>query len=246
MAREQPPVSNGAEGATQAIRRISVVAPLLNEASHVDGLVADLAGRTSRGVGGLVADGGSSDGSVARLRAAAEQHGLPVTSSTTRSAGSRTGSTLHRRARGDLIVRVDCHARYPPTTPPLRDCVGGNRRGNVGGVVMPTGERRWSEPSRARWTARSAASAGRGIDGAGRVRWTPSPTARSGPRRSSGQGCSTRRCSATRTTSSTCVSGDRAGPDRPRSRRSGRSTCRAERFAGCSASTTSTDSGRSR
>ena len=216
MAREQPLGSNGAEGPTQAIRRISVVAPLLNEASHVDGLVADLAGQDFTGeLDVIVADGGSSDGSVERLRAAAEQHRLSLTILENPARWVSQGlNACIRRARGDLIVRVDCHARYPRDY--LRRCAIAAEETdawNVGGVVVADGRTPMERAVRVRWIVRSGASAGRGMRAARRgCRWTPSPTGRSGPRHSTGQACSTRRSSATRTTSSTCVYGDRAVP----------------------------------
>jgi glycosyltransferase involved in cell wall biosynthesis len=51
------------------IRRVSVIAPMWNEAAHVDDLVADFANQDFEGqVDLLVADGRSTDDSVARLR----------------------------------------------------------------------------------------------------------------------------------------------------------------------------------
>ena len=169
VAREQPPVSNGAEGATQAIRRISVVAPLLNEASHVDGLVADLAGQDFTGeLEVIVADGGSTDGSVERLRAAARAaRALQLDGARrTRRAGSRTGLNACIRAatRRPRSSASTATARYPPDY--LRRCaVAAEETGawNVGGLVVARRtDADASARSRARWTARSAASAGRG------------------------------------------------------------------------------------
>ena len=142
MAREQPLGSNGANGATQPIRRISVVAPLLDEVTHVDGLVADLAGQDFTGeLEVIVADGGSSDGSVERLRIGAEQHGLSLTVLENPARWVSQGlNACIRRARGDLIVRVDCHARYPRDY--LRRCAIAaeeTNAWNVGGVVVAKG-----------------------------------------------------------------------------------------------------------
>ena len=133
--------------------------------------VADLAAQDSTGeLEVLVADGDSErrvGGAPARAAAArrpqAEHHREPG------ALGLPGPERLHRRARGDLIVRLDCHSRYPARLPaPLRravradGCVERRRR------LVPTGRRRWSGRWPARWTARSAASAGRAPRGAGR------------------------------------------------------------------------------
>jgi len=124
------------------IRRVSVVSPMLNEADHVDDLVADLAAQDYDGeLEVLVADGGSSDDSVARLRAASERHDLPVTILDNPEGWVSHG--LNRciaAATGDLIVRLDCHSRYP--TDYVRRCVVASEETgaeNVGGVFIPTG-----------------------------------------------------------------------------------------------------------
>ena len=62
------------------IRLISVVVPMLDEAGHVGRLVADLAAQDWAGeLELIVADGGSTDGSVEELRSAAERHGVALT-----------------------------------------------------------------------------------------------------------------------------------------------------------------------
>ena len=66
-------------GGTAAIRRISVMAPMFNEAAHIENLVTDLAAQDWEGeLELLVADGRSTDDSVERLRAAAERHGVDL------------------------------------------------------------------------------------------------------------------------------------------------------------------------
>jgi succinoglycan biosynthesis protein ExoA len=124
------------------IRRVSVVAPMLNEADHLDELVEDLANQDYRGkVELLVADGGSTDGSVERLRDATGRRGLELTVLDNPDRWVSHGlNRCIRAAGGDLIVRVDCHSRYPPDY--LRRCVNAAEEtgaDNVGGVVIPTG-----------------------------------------------------------------------------------------------------------
>ena len=76
-----------------------------------------------------------------------------------------------REARGDLIVRLDCHSRYASGLPaPLRGAVRADGRVERRRHGSSRPERpRWSAPWPARWTARSAASAGRAAAGGGPV-----------------------------------------------------------------------------
>jgi succinoglycan biosynthesis protein ExoA len=125
-----------------SINRISVIAPMLNEAAYVEQLASDLAGQDFAGdVEVIVADGGSTDGSVPLLLAAAERLGL-----TLRVVDNPAGWVSHGlnrcigEASGDLIVRADCHSRYPPEY--LRRCAEASEAtgaDNVGGLVVATG-----------------------------------------------------------------------------------------------------------
>jgi succinoglycan biosynthesis protein ExoA len=124
------------------IRRISVIAPVFNEAQHVENLVADLAAQDWRGsLEVLVADGRSTDGSVERLRDAAARHGLAVDVIDNPERWVSHGlNRCIRRATGDLIVRLDCHSRYPADY--LRRCaIAAEETGaeNVGGLLVPSG-----------------------------------------------------------------------------------------------------------
>ena len=124
------------------IRRISVIAPMWNEAAHVDDLAADFANQDFDGqVDLLVADGQSTDDSVARLRAAAERHGLALTvlDNPDRWVSHALNACI-AEAEGDLIVRIDCHSRYPSDY--LTRCVAAAEEtgaDNVGGVFIPKG-----------------------------------------------------------------------------------------------------------
>jgi succinoglycan biosynthesis protein ExoA len=127
----------------EKIRRISVVAPMWNEARHVEQLVADLAAQDFEGeVELLVADGRSTDDSVQLLRAAAERHDLElkVLDNPMRWVSGGLNACI-REASGDLIVRVDCHSGYPPDY--LRQCaLVAEETGadNVGGIFVPKGQ----------------------------------------------------------------------------------------------------------
>jgi succinoglycan biosynthesis protein ExoA len=124
------------------VRRVSVIAPMWNEADHIEGFVADLAGQDFEGeVELLVADGGSTDGSATRLRDAAARHGVDVTVLDNPERWVSPGlNRCIRAAGGDLIVRVDCHSRYPSDY--LRRCVAAAEETgaeNVGGAFVPMG-----------------------------------------------------------------------------------------------------------
>jgi succinoglycan biosynthesis protein ExoA len=118
------------------------MAPMLNESGHVDDLIADLAAQDWPGeLEILVADGGSTDDSVVRLQEAAARHSMPVTVIENPERWVSHGlNRCIRRATGDLIVRVDCHSRFP--TDYLRRCVEASEETgaeNVGGVLVPRG-----------------------------------------------------------------------------------------------------------
>ena len=124
------------------VKRVSVIAPMWNEEAHIEGFVADIAAQDFEGeVELLVADGASSDGSVERLRGAAEREGIEVTvlDNPARWVSAGLNSCI-RAATGGLIVRVDCHSRYP--TDYVRKCVNAAEETgaeNVGGIFVPIG-----------------------------------------------------------------------------------------------------------
>jgi succinoglycan biosynthesis protein ExoA len=134
--------ANGSRGSSAPIRTISVVAPVRNEGSNVDHFISDLAAQDYRGeLEVLVADGNSEDDSAERLRAAAWSAGLKL-SIIENPAGwvSQGLNACIRQARGDLIVRLDCHSRYPADY--LRRCAELSEQTgawNVGGRLVPTG-----------------------------------------------------------------------------------------------------------
>ncbi len=119
--------------------------PMLNEADHIANLVADLASQDYEGeLEVLVADGGSTDGSPELLLEAAEQAGISIT--LLENPGRIVSPGLNaciRQATGDLIVRLDCHMRYPADH--LRSCVVASRESGAwlaGGPVVPNGRTR--------------------------------------------------------------------------------------------------------
>lgn len=127
----------------KSIRRVSIAVPMLNEAAHVENLVADIAAQDFAGpIEVIVADGGSTDGSVELLQAAAAAR-LDVAVDIAASPHHWVSHGLNvcvRRARGDLIIRLDCHSRYPSDY--VRRCVAAAAETGaaaVGGIVVPEG-----------------------------------------------------------------------------------------------------------
>jgi glycosyltransferase involved in cell wall biosynthesis len=124
------------------IERLTVIAPMLNEAAHIEGFVADLAAQDFAGpVEVLVADGGSTDGSVELLERAAQAAGLEVTVLPNPARWVSQGlNTCIAAATGDLLVRLDCHSHYPADY--LRLCAEAAEETDalaVGGIVVPEG-----------------------------------------------------------------------------------------------------------
>jgi succinoglycan biosynthesis protein ExoA len=121
---------------------VSVIAPMLNEASYIDHLVSDLAEQDiEEPFETIIADGGSTDGSVELLRAAAEQAGLDLLILDNPDRYQSHGlNRCIRAASGDVIVRLDCHTRYPADY--VRRCVDSVREtgaANVAGVFTAIG-----------------------------------------------------------------------------------------------------------
>ncbi|HEV8603237.1 MAG TPA: glycosyltransferase family 2 protein [Gaiellaceae bacterium] len=124
------------------VERISIIAPMLNESTHLEQFVADISKQDFEGeVELLVADGGSTDGSVDRLKAAAERRGVALSVLENRAGWvSHALNACIRAAQGDLLVRLDCHSRYPQDY--LRRCaLAAEETGAlaVGGVIVAEG-----------------------------------------------------------------------------------------------------------
>jgi succinoglycan biosynthesis protein ExoA len=130
------------EVATSRVTRISVIAPMLNEVAHVDQFIDDIAAQEFSGeLELIVADGGSTDGSAAKLIAAAQNAGLAL--KLVDNPGRRIPHGLNaclKHTTGDLIVRLDCHSRYPPDY--LSRCKAASEETGawtVGGIIIASG-----------------------------------------------------------------------------------------------------------
>jgi succinoglycan biosynthesis protein ExoA len=126
------------------VERISIIAPMLNESAHIEHFVADIGGQDFDGeVELIVADGGSTDGSVEQLKAAAEKHGVALSVLENRAGWvSHALNACIGEAHGDLLVRLDCHSRYPRDY--LRRCaLAAEETGAlaVGGIIVAEGRR---------------------------------------------------------------------------------------------------------
>ena len=125
-----------------AVRSISIIAAMLDEIEHVDDLAHDIAAQDFDGeLEVFVADGGSTDGSRQRLQALMEQLDVPFTLIDNPLRFVSPGLNLCiARATGDLVVRLDCHSRYPRDY--VRRCAeAAESTGawNVGGIAEPLG-----------------------------------------------------------------------------------------------------------
>jgi succinoglycan biosynthesis protein ExoA len=87
-----------------------------DEAAHIEQLVRDLAAQDFHGeLEVFVADGRSSDDSVALLQRAAHREGVSIEVIDNPAGTVAPGlNACIRRATGDLVVRMDCHSSYPP------------------------------------------------------------------------------------------------------------------------------------
>lgn len=115
---------------------------MVNEAHNVERLVSDLGAQDFLGeVEILVADGGSTDGSVELLRASADRARLAIT--ILENPGRLVAHGLNRciaRATGDLIVRLDCKSHYPSDYL-RRSAIASQETGawTVGGLLLTDG-----------------------------------------------------------------------------------------------------------
>jgi glycosyltransferase involved in cell wall biosynthesis len=128
---------------TRSIESVTLIVPMYNEEKHIVGLVSDIAAQDYQGeIQMIVADGASTDQSVQRLTEAARRHDLDLRLIPNPERWVSAGlNRCIREATGDLIVRLDCHSRYPLDY--LSRCVAASLEtgaDNVGGVFVSVGE----------------------------------------------------------------------------------------------------------
>jgi succinoglycan biosynthesis protein ExoA len=124
------------------VERITVVAAMRNEAATISEVLADLAAQDFAGeIDVLLADGASTDRSAEVARRAAKHLGVPlaIVDNPRRIASTGLNACIERAA-GDLVVRLDCHSRYPADY--LRRCAEAAEETdawNVGGIFRAEG-----------------------------------------------------------------------------------------------------------
>jgi succinoglycan biosynthesis protein ExoA len=124
---------------------VSIIVPMLNEAEHVEHLVADVAAQDyPDAIELVVADGGSDDDSVGILQRSAAEHGVKLTLVRNPARWVSPGlNACIARSSGDVILRMDCHAHYEPDY--VSRCVAALRETgawNVGGALLAVGRTR--------------------------------------------------------------------------------------------------------
>lgn len=123
-----------------ALPAVTVIVPTWNEVDSIDACLESLAAQDYEGtLSVVVADGGSTDGTLARLEEwRAHLPGLEVIAN--RDRVQSTGLNLAARtAPGDLLVRADAHTTYEPDY--VRRSVDAHLETGsaVGGVMAPEG-----------------------------------------------------------------------------------------------------------
>lgn len=127
-------------GVPDDLPRVTVLLPVLNEEQHIDACLLSLSAQDYAGpMSIVVADGGSRDGTRARLEAWAGRLDLIIVDNPHRrqAHGLNLAAT---RATGTILVRADAHTEYAPDyvsrcVAALHDVPGGA----VGGPMRPEG-----------------------------------------------------------------------------------------------------------
>ncbi len=134
--------TGGVASLRNPVDRIAIVAAMRNEEEHIEALVRDIAAQDFTGhLTVIVADGQSSDRSLELLRREAGRAHLPlvILDNTQRWVSPGLNACISR-ATGDLIVRLDCHTRYPPNyLSRLAALAEETGAWSVGGRVHPVG-----------------------------------------------------------------------------------------------------------
>jgi len=152
---------------------VSIIVPCRNEAAHIDAFCADALRQALPPPWQLeliVADGGSDDGTLERLRQLADADArLHVVDNPARFVAGGLNRAL-AVAQGSVVVRMDVHTRYAPDY--VAQCLAALQRSgadNVGGPWRAEGQGGWGRAIAAafqsRWVAGGARSRDLGYEG---------------------------------------------------------------------------------
>jgi succinoglycan biosynthesis protein ExoA len=123
----------------EGVRSVLVVIPTLNEAAHIEGVLDTLARgwNTRHEVRVVVADGGSTDGTVELVNQLAESRPWLSLLPNPQRIQSAAVNLVARKlgANTDVLVRCDAHADYPDGF--VRDLVATLERVQADAVVVP-------------------------------------------------------------------------------------------------------------
>ena len=127
--------------------RALVVVPVLNEAAHIEAVLSDLL-QGPADIPIRVADGGSTDGTQARVRALARLHPrlhLVRNPARLQAAAVNDAARAARAMGAGILIRADAHARYRPDfVPRLLDHLGATGADSVTVPLIATGRVGWA------------------------------------------------------------------------------------------------------
>jgi len=127
--------------------RALIVVPVLNEAAHIDAVLSDLL-HSPDDIPIRVADGGSTDGTQARVRALARQHPrlhLVRNPARLQAAAVNDAARAARAMGAATLIRADAHARYRPDfIPRLLDHLQTTDADSIGVPLIATGQGGWA------------------------------------------------------------------------------------------------------
>lgn len=142
MREEAQPAARAAAGLPRGLAhdvRVLAVVPTLNEAPHIGGLLEALVreGRAFASMQIVVADGGSSDGTVALVRKYRAIHPeIVLLDNPARIQSAGLNAAVRRHGRdADVLIRCDAHAVYPEGY--CRKLVDSLQRAAADAVVVP-------------------------------------------------------------------------------------------------------------
>ena len=119
---------------------MTVILPVLDEAGHIDEVMADLLAQDYPGLYDvMVADGGSTDGTLQKLTALAARDARVRLIDNPEIRQAHGFNRAAAEAKGEILVRADGHTRFAPDYLRRSVEVLGETGGAVGGRMVPKG-----------------------------------------------------------------------------------------------------------